>query len=346
MSDRSIIATKRVRPSKSERLAKLEAKVGEFSVYPREITEEVAPTPEELAAVIASIDPSAETATTSEIIDHHTQTSSWSGADSDIVLEQTLLADAHFADAPDIEYAVESTESVADGVLEALGGVTTPDTLLSAGGASLSISQDLSDIIASLHPADIEMAVYSISKELSKREEFEEIKTAEKTGKDNIQRTLAKVRSQMVSKRAAAVMLACNVDAAFINRELNTGSKFNVYGLGKFSDLVFGASGGAISNAINIAIVKSLFTAHHKGIVFTGEVAKACCSRQYRIEGSIAAHLTRHTVSPSTAPTQASSTMAALVQIGAVTQMGTPRAPIYQLTDAPIVRKLKEVLAA
>ncbi|WP_114217455.1 hypothetical protein [Ochrobactrum sp. 3-3] len=65
-----------------------------------------------------------------------------------------------------------------------------------------------------------------------------------------------------------------------------------------------------------------------------------------RVPANIAKLLTRHTVSPSTAPTQASSTMQALETVGAVKNVGTERAPVYRLLDTPIAKRLEAVAIA
>ena len=56
--------------------------------------------------------------------------------------------------------------------------------------------------------------------------------------------------------------------------------------------------------------------------------------------------LIRHTVSASTAPTQASSTMQALATLGVVKAEGSTRNPVYKLTNHPVVEKLEVLLKA
>lgn len=186
--------------------------------------------------------------------------------------------------------------------------------------------------------------VFATAKQIDDRTAFQRAKDPDNT---NIQRTLDKVRKQLVTKRAARVMLACGiVDPLFINRQVHDGSSYNVYALGKLADVIFGVSDGLIANAINIACMRSLFACSKADVVFTQEVARAAASDKIHIDPAIRKHLVRHTVSASTAPTQASSTMQALATLGAVTVSGSTRSPVYTLTSNAIVNKLMAKLAA
>ncbi|UIN38402.1 hypothetical protein [Methylobacterium oryzae] len=162
----------------------------------------------------------------------------------------------------------------------------------------------------------------------------------------NIHKTLNKVRKALMWKDTSRVMLAANVDPAFINRTLHDGSRYNVYAVDKVADAVKGLADGVVSNAINRACMVSLFQMRKAGIPFTGEIAKACASDKVHVDLAIRKHLLRHTVSASTAPTQASSTMQALETLGVVRREGSSRNPTFTLTDAPITKRLEEVLFA
>ncbi|WP_372708705.1 hypothetical protein, partial [Klebsiella pneumoniae] len=142
-------------------------------------------------------------------------------------------------------------------------------------------------------------------------------------------------------KDTSRVMLAAQVDPSFINRTLHDGSCYNVYAIDKVADAVKGLADGVVSNAINRACMVSLFNMRKAGLPFTGEVAKACASDKHPIDLAIRKHLVRHTVSASTAPTQASSTMQALETLGIVKREGSSRNPTFTLTDAPIVQRLE-----
>ncbi len=162
----------------------------------------------------------------------------------------------------------------------------------------------------------------------------------------NIHKTLSKVRKALMWKDTSRVMLAANVDPAFINRTLHDGSRYNFYAVDKVADAVKGLADGVVSNAINRACMVSLFQMRKAGIPFTGEIAKACASDKVHVDVAIRKHLLRYTVSASTAPTQASSTMQALETLGIVRREGSARKPTFHLTDAPVTRQLEAALFA
>lgn len=202
-----------------------------------------------------------------------------------------------------------------------------------------------SDLIQAIDEEAADAMVHRINNAVTDRERFETLKS-DTTGKTNIHSTLTKVRSSLVTKRAAKVFIACNVDPSFINREIHGGSKYNVYALGKIADIVRGLTGDKVTNAINLACMRSLFRFRAAGVAFTLDMAKAACSKNIRVESAIAHHLVRHTVSPSTAPTQASSTMQALETLGVVEETGNKKNPTFSVTEHPVVKFLDEALKA
>lgn len=178
--------------------------------------------------------------------------------------------------------------------------------------------------------------------EIDARIEFQKQKDPDNS---SIQKTLDAVRKEFVTLRTASVLCATNVDPDFVNRVTHEGVRFNVYALGKIADVCRGLSDETLRNAINLACMRSLFRCRAAGIAFTGEIAKACASDKIRIDAAVSKHLVRHTVSASTAPTQASSTMQALVTLGVVTTTGG-KSPVYTLTNNPIVAEIEKRLAA
>lgn len=149
---------------------------------------------------------------------------------------------------------------------------------------------------------------------------------------------------KMATIGAAGLFLAMDIDTGFINREISTGSRFNVYAFQKLNDLIVALDGGFIQNAINRAIVTSLFNFRDAGLAFTGHAALAAASDKVKVDRTIAKHLARHTVSEATAPTQKSSTMTALKTLGIVINTGTHGHEVWQLTDTPQTRRLEEVI--
>lgn len=270
--------------------------------------------------VLASIDQSMETATTAGIVDHETQVSSWMPSEQ---AEEQL-----------VEEVVQQLEAEAVLELEASEVQEPP--------ADVTLSLD--DILVGVPQEAVDETVYQISNEIDARGAFE---TTKNPDNENIHRTLKKVRSQMVTKRAARLLLGTSIDPSFINRSIHEGACYNVYALGKLADIIYGVTDGVVANAINLACMKSLFAFHKAGREFTAEMSRAAASDKIRVsEVALRNLLVRHTVSASTAPTQASSTMQALVTLGICTTSGSSRNPTYHLTDSPLSRRLQEKLAA
>ncbi|OWZ90382.1 hypothetical protein B9J07_27740 [Sinorhizobium sp. LM21] len=151
-------------------------------------------------------------------------------------------------------------------------------------------------------------------------------------------------QKKMATIGAAGLFLAMDIDPSFINREVSTGSRFNVYAFQKVNDLIVALDGGFMQNAINRAIVTSLFNFRDAGIPFTGAAALAAASDKVKADRAMTKHLVRHTVSANTASTQKSSTMTALKTLGIVTNSGTRGAEVWTLTDTPATRRLEQVV--
>ncbi|NKL08407.1 hypothetical protein GFL39_26415 [Rhizobium leguminosarum bv. viciae] len=151
-------------------------------------------------------------------------------------------------------------------------------------------------------------------------------------------------QKKMATIGAAGLFLAMDIDPGFINREVSTGSRFNVYALQKVNDLIVALDGGFMQNAINKAIVQSLFNFRDAGIPFTGNAALAAVSDKVKADRAITKHLVRHTVSANTASTQKSSTMTALKTLGIVENTGARGNEVWTLTDTPATRRLEEIV--
>ena len=269
----------------------------------------------EIDRVLASIDPSMETAATAGVLDHSSQVSSWTPND---VAEEQLLEEA----------------------VAAIEAETTPEPIESN-------EPTLAQKIAQVSEEDAKRMTFEISKAIDERADFE---TRKNPDNGNIHSTLKKARTQLVTLRAAKLMIAANVDSGFINRVKHQGSAYNVYAIGKFADIVYGVTDGKVANAINLACMRSLFALKRAGIDrMDMETAKGAASKQYavKLSANIRKHLLSHTVSTSTASTQASSTMQALVTLGVLKTDGAGKNPSFWVNEAsPIAQKLERLLEA
>jgi hypothetical protein len=294
--------------------------------------------------VLASIDFNMENAASAGIVDHGSQISSWISSEqaedqlldevtNELVLEDTaptlLLTDQR-------EISVEA-EAVAE--LELIEEISEI-----ADTAPIDAPTTLEAQLAAVDPDAVDEMVVSIANEIDDRAAFEANKNPDN---ENIQKTIKKVRAQMVTKRAAKLLLAANLTPEFMNRSVHEGAAYNVYALGKLADVIYGVTDGVISNAINIAVMKSLFNFHKAETPFDANMARAAASDKIRVTSmKLRELLVRHTVSAGTAPTQASSTMQALTTLGVVRSSGDHRNPTYNVIDSPLSRKLMEKLAA
>jgi hypothetical protein len=161
----------------------------------------------------------------------------------------------------------------------------------------------------------------------------------------NIQDTLKKQAKKMALPGIAAMILATNVDPGVINRSIIEGKRFNVYAIDKLNDLLHGLNSGHFKNEINQAVMRSMFKFRKAGVAFTGLAALAAASDKVIVDNALKGLLIRHTVAAATAPTQSSSTMSALIAIGAVVNKGSAKYPIYELTNAPVVDELAKKFA-
>lgn len=202
---------------------------------------------------------------------------------------------------------------------------------------------DFRDLMAEVDDEASARMVDEARAALLEREAFEDRKNPDNA---NIHRTIKKLRTQLLRSYAGRVMVAAKQDPGFINRTLMDGSCYNVYAVGKYGDLVDALAGSGMSNAINIAITRSLFAFARNGLEFNGEMAKAAASDKIRVADAVKKVLVRHTVSASTAPTQASSTMQALETLGIVRVEGSRKHPTYKLLETPQRYRLQEIVEA
>lgn len=160
----------------------------------------------------------------------------------------------------------------------------------------------------------------------------------------SIQNKLKSYRTKLVVPGIAALTLAAELDPNFMNGSgVNATKRFNVYAIDKLADLLQGLNSGHIKNAVNKAIIQSLFRFEAAETPFTAVAAQGAVSANLTVPKELKGLLVRHTASPGTAPTQSSSTMNALVALGAVQNTGSAKHPIWALTEAPVVSRLKEV---
>ncbi len=195
----------------------------------------------------------------------------------------------------------------------------------------------LSEILNEIGADDRTAMVVKINTAFDERAAHE---TAVNPANGNIHATLKKCRAKMALPGIAGLMIATSVSPEVINRSISEGSRFNVYAIDKLNDLLHGLNSGHFKNAINQAVMKSLFKFRAAGVPFTGIAAAAAASDKVVVDKAIKGLLVRHTVSAATAPTQSSSTMTALQALGVVANKGTAKHPIWELTSTSVTEEL------
>jgi hypothetical protein len=234
-------------------------------------------------------------------------------------------------------------EAAAEAQAEASREDAELDAIASEGEAPAAETPqgDFDTIVASYAKEMLDTVAIATGKAFDERASFERVKNPTN---ENIHKTIKKARAAMITHGAAAVMTACTVSPDTFNRVVHDGSRYNVYAMGKVADIIAAVTGAGQRNQINRAVIKSLFNFAAAGLTFTGEAAKAAASDKIRFaDVSARKHLVSHTVSASTAPTQASSTMQALETLGVVKREGSSKNPTFTLTAHPIVAKLRDV---
>ncbi|KAA5604400.1 hypothetical protein F1188_16195 [Roseospira marina] len=207
----------------------------------------------------------------------------------------------------------------------------------------------LQQLMMQVPDSDADVMNHAIADALDERADREAKKNPDNT---SIQSTIKKLRKQVGRRATGRLFVAAQRSPDFMNRQLREGAAYNVYAIGKLGDLVAGLVGDETKNAVNRAILASLFKIESAGLSFDMETAKMCVSQNYTpkpdqsdVASRARSHLVRHTMSPSTAPTQASSTVQALETLGIVVKDGG-RNPTIKLLDNALTRALRATWGA
>ena len=262
-------------------------------------------------------------------------------AEIEAIVAETQSIEAQAADDKTLEAAVQAVEAKEDAIA-AQANVSKPSS--APGTHVASEAKTLEEAISSISDEDALEAAKEIGANIDTRIEW--LKTHKPDNTTQAPK-LENYRKKLALPSKARTLKATGADLNFMNRNDIEGSLYNLYAIDKVIDLVNALSGDQMNNAINRAITRTLFAFKREGIVFTAEHARAAASDKIRIsDQKIKKILVSHTVSAATAPTQASSTMSALVTLGIVTNTGTKKFPVFVLTDTPATAKLEELVAA
>lgn len=177
------------------------------------------------------------------------------------------------------------------------------------------------------------------------RASYEAAKNAENS---NIQETIKDLRKSVNHSAIAQVFMSANVSADFINRAERNNARFNVYSAQKVVNVARAAKSASALNHYTKAILLSLREFAKAKVSFTHKDAIAACSIDSKVAASKEALIKRYEkiVSASTASTQASSSVNALLQFACVTEKRDSANNVcYELNENEITQALLERVA-
>jgi hypothetical protein len=157
---------------------------------------------------------------------------------------------------------------------------------------------------------------------IAARASFETAKNAANT---SMQKTLTDFAKSVDHDTLAEIMIACNVDATFINRAERVNARFNVYAAEKVANVVRYLASVASLNHYTLAIIKTAIALESEKQIMTQKDACNACSASLKSSDAKrekivkSARYSKHT-SANTATTQSSSSLNALIQCNVLSE--------------------------
>jgi hypothetical protein len=176
--------------------------------------------------------------------------------------------------------------------------------------------------------------------------------TEKKADNASMTKTLSNLRKSIAHEKVAAIMLACNVSADFINRAERNNARFNVYSAEKVANIarVLSVSTETL-NHYTLAILKSCIALSDAKMSLTHDDAASACSSDLKSKDTKKRKLITHyqrVVAANTASTQSSSSINALQMFDIVKQVRDDANNVaYVFNDAHVhAKELRERFAA
>jgi hypothetical protein len=144
-----------------------------------------------------------------------------------------------------------------------------------------------------------------------------EYETAKNANNANMQKTLADMRKLFANDKIASIMLACNVDANFINRNERNNARYNVYAAEKVANVARYLAKVASLNHYSLAIIKTAHALERASLKMTHKDAARACTNDSKLsdktrEAIVSKCCYAKTVAANTTSTQSSSSINAL----------------------------------
>lgn len=180
------------------------------------------------------------------------------------------------------------------------------------------------------------------------RKAYELNKNSEAT---NMCATLDKLRKSFDHDAIAATMLACSVNADFINHAERSNARFNVYSAEKVQNiLAFVARSSFALNHYTLNILKTCAAMTNADVLMTHSDAVAACSSDSKIADKTKAKLLvryARITNANTASTQASSSLNALKVCNVISETRDAANNVsYRMRDTDAAKALLAALAA
>jgi hypothetical protein len=254
--------------------------------------------------------------------------------ESDTVTEEDLNEIASITAEP---IATQAEEDEAEEEPASVEAEEEPETV------EAEASSDLNTIIKGVSVRRAKGMSDKLVNQFAIRAEFEKQTSPANT---SIQKKLIAYQGKLVLPAVTALMVAIDLDPTFVNRSLSgSGKRFNIYAIDKVADLVMALNTGAFRNAINRCVISSMFRFEKANEPFSQNSAQAAASHHIKVGSTHSGLLVRHTVSESTAPTQASSTMNALLALKVVKNTGSVKHPVWAMIESPTRSRLLEIVS-
>jgi hypothetical protein len=154
--------------------------------------------------------------------------------------------------------------------------------------------------------------VASLNAAFDARTEYETSKNAENA---NMLKNLTSYRKSMTHEACATILMQCNIDANFINRQERINARFNVYAIEKVDNVARFLAKVERLNHYTLAIVKSAIKLSELNMSLTHDDAQSACSSDLKSSDMRKRkHIVHYArvVAKNTASTQSSSSINAL----------------------------------
>lgn len=199
------------------------------------------------------------------------------------------------------------------------------------------------DALNAVSPQSVGKMKKAVERAFNARVAFETVGGESMTA--NMSRKIEHAQRSMQTDSIARLLCACDVDPEYINREIHKGSRYNIYALEKDVDVMIALVNGVrFNNKYNDVTAQSLirFNAANKVMNNRDAQAQFCPDIASDNKGMLVKF--DRFVAPSTADTQASSTLNSFMILGIVDAINPhTKTTLYKMTGNHTAQRVKEI---